>query len=186
MRWFTKIVKALKNEDGFLPLFFALMLPFIFFAWGLAIDFGRAHIAKEELQTAADAGSLAAAATATTVPASIEYQPITDSDGNVTGVQENVTKWKAEIQDEAAAQSAAQHLFQANAGNLSPGAGVDFNMSGDWNGAKVGDSSYDIKAGVRVKAPWAGAAAALLWGSKSYYKIPVSTMGTGQAFVNNN
>lgn len=182
LRWFTK---TLKCEDGFLPLFFALILPFIIFAWGLAIDYGRAHIAREELQTSDDAGSLAAAATATAVPVNTDDQFTYDANGNIIGVQEVVSSWKAEIQDQAAAQSAAQQLFQANAGGLSAGAGMDFNMGSDWSGVQVGDSSYKVNANVRVKAPWAGAAAGLLWGNKSFYKIPVTTMGTGQATTTN-
>ena len=106
----------LRGEEGFLPLFMALMMPLIIFAWGLAVDFSRAHFVKAELQTAADAGSLAGAMTA--VPVAVkEYRPVVDGSGNITGVEEVVTGWKAVITDETAANNEAWSAFWLIAGD---------------------------------------------------------------------
>ncbi|WP_152947166.1 TadE/TadG family type IV pilus assembly protein [Desulfofundulus thermobenzoicus] len=199
----------MRDEDGFLPLFIALALPIIIFAWGLAVDFGRAHIARAELQTASDAGALAAALTAEPVPVDIEYVPITetveetvtvpatDENGNVIldengnpvmvektetkevikEVREIVHEWKAVIKDETKAESEARAAFAANSGRF-PQQGVEL---GGWTGDQISEDSYYISANARMKAPWAGAAAAMMTGDRSYYKIPVSAKGTGQA-----
>ncbi|KYH30537.1 TadE/TadG family type IV pilus assembly protein [Neomoorella mulderi] len=172
----------LRGEEGFLPLFMALMTPLIIFAWGLAIDFSRAHFVKAELQTAADAGSLAGAMTAVPV-ADIEYRPITDANGNVTGVEEVVKGWRAVIQDEALAGSEAWGAFQANSDGLTPQAGVEFNKGSDYTGAKIDEDKYLVEARARVKMPWAGAAAAMMTGERSFYEVLVGGRGLGQAIV---
>lgn len=178
------MVGKMRGEEGFLALFMALIMPLVIFAWGLAVDFGRAHFVKAELQTAADAAALAGAMTATPVPVEREYQPVMDSSGNITGFKEVITRWKAVIQDDARADSEARLAFLANSGRLGPQAGVEFAMDeGNYQGAKVSEDSYRVQAAARVKAPWAGAAAALMTGDRSFYLLPVRAEGTGQAIV---
>ncbi|GEA16311.1 hypothetical protein E308F_25550 [Moorella sp. E308F] len=172
----------LRGEEGFLPLFMALMMPLIIFAWGLAVDFSRAHFVKAGLQTAVDAAALAGAMTAVPV-VEVEYHPVTDAGGNVTGVEETVTKWQAVIQDEALAASEARDAFRANSGLLDTSAGVEFDEGSGYTGAKQGEDAYVAEARAKVRTPWAGAAAALMAGDRSFYEAPVSARGAGQAVV---
>ena len=49
-----------RNLRGNVTLFFALSLPFVLLAIGISIDFGRAAMARTQLNSAADAAALAA------------------------------------------------------------------------------------------------------------------------------
>ena len=72
----------------------------------------------------------------------------------------------------------------ANSRGLTPQAGVKFDRSsGGYAGAKRDDDKYLIEARAEVKAPWAGAAAALMAGNKSFYRIPVRARSVGQAIL---
>ena len=47
-----------RGQKGVMIVLFAVVLPFLIAAMGLAVDFGNAYVRKSQLQNAADAAAL--------------------------------------------------------------------------------------------------------------------------------
>jgi uncharacterized membrane protein len=161
------LCRFFRNEAGTLVLSLSLiMLPLAVLIGMLVIDVGRINRVRGQIQTAADAAALAGALTASPVPGAGSLEAIRDRDGNVTGVVEKVTGWRAVIAGPAA-EEAARTTFcrKDNAGRFVNDEGkkrmVDLRVSpvraeDDFKSGVIGDDRYRVQVRVGVKTFVAG------------------------------
>lgn len=144
------------NEKGILWLTILLIsIPAAMLAVALIPDIERANWSRNKLQSTVDAAALAGALTATVIP---EYKTVyeTDASGNITGIRNEITGYKAEIQDPAAADAAALDAVLRNTTYLSAKNGgfsamEQFNPFTDYSGSVAGSDIYSTSAAVRVR-----------------------------------
>lgn len=67
MRFFLLIRKLVQDEGGFAVVLVAVFLPILLLFAGFSLDYGRAFMLRHDLQSAADAASLAGASMTTAV-----------------------------------------------------------------------------------------------------------------------
>jgi hypothetical protein len=106
------VVLLIKDQNGSISMwgiiFMAMLL--VFTVW--ILETGKVLTILADLQTAADAASLAGAMTAEVVPQK-EYEAELDDKGDITAVNEIITGWETEINKEEADRE-ANKLFVPN------------------------------------------------------------------------
>lgn len=179
------IARFLRGERGAAyPVFWALLLPILIGVIGLASDMARAQAVQTKVQTAADAGALAAVQTAQPV-ITYGYVPQYDSNGNLIGIQKVITGDVYEIQDPGQAQQAAQNAFNLNMANMVANQDVTVtNANGQiysrrLEAAPANDDSFTVWASTEVKTFFLGPALKLIDPAGTDGSgVPVSGVGT--------
>ncbi|OIQ11558.1 pilus assembly protein TadG-related protein [Neomoorella thermoacetica] len=177
------------DERGTLATTMALlMLPIALLMGMMALDIGRIHSIRGQLQTAVDAAALAGALTAQVVP-QYQYVPITDGNGNITGVRQELVNLQAVI-DPPVAEAAARPTFLQNA-RLLEGAGgrqrmVELNVqpaatTDDFTAKVMDNNKYLVQVVAKLKT-FAAEPLFYLYGQEKALK-PIGSTGVAEAVV---
>ncbi|MGB9661694.1 MAG: pilus assembly protein TadG-related protein [Moorellaceae bacterium] len=177
------------DERGTLATTMAmLVLPIALLMGMIALDIGRIHSIRGQMQTAVDAAALAGALTARVVP-QYRYVPITDGKGNIIGIRQELAGLQAVI-DPPTAEAAARLTFLQNARLLEGTEGrqrmVELNVqqaatTDDFTGWVIDNSKYLVRVVAKLKT-FAAEPLFYLYGQEKALK-PLGSTGMAEAVV---
>ncbi|OIQ53419.1 pilus assembly protein TadG-related protein [Neomoorella thermoacetica] len=178
-----------RDQRGTLATTLALLiLPIALLIGMIVLDIGRINSTRGQLQAAVDAAALAGALTAQVVP-QYEYVPITDGNGNITGVRQELLGLHAEI-DPAEAENAARATLRQNIADLNGEQGrarmMELNVqpapaADDFKGRVIEANKYFVQVIGKLKT-FAAEPLFHLYGQEKALK-PLGATGIAEAVV---
>jgi hypothetical protein len=181
-----KLSNMLRDQRGAASYVFIILFMMFLVLAGLVIDGGRFLIARAQLQTLADASSLAGAMTAEAIPEK-ELEIMQDESGQVTGIKEKITGYRIFIDPEKARKDALDTAYLNGGPEFWESQGGYFTLeeapvdnNAGWDGWVLGEDAYYTRARVLMKP---GFFAPILNSFSSERYVPVYIDSMSRAYV---